>query len=284
MTEINFSEIKPFVRFSGAITLESGFNLTDVHGCDTRMIYIFSGKMCITMNGVSYIGTRGCLALFPPTVKYSLRNDSAEDSRTMSIDFSYIPGESTSATPLPWVPDRVWKESDAVSHVTLTDAPALNAPLFLESMQLLEPYFHELCNEQKNIRVYRNEVRSALVHAILLQIHRRVMLGIVKKRRSLVDDVIDYIHQNYTSPLSNEEIGKHFNYHPNYINRILRKRTGQSLHQYVLSCRVSHALELLRATNISVTEVAERVGFSSIKHFSQTFKGIYGYSPIHFRD
>ena len=61
-------------------------------------------------------------------------------------------------------------------------------------------------------------------------------------------------------------------------------RTGQSLHQYVLSCRVSKALDMLQTTNLSITEVAERVGFSSIKHFSQTFKSIYGYSPIHFRD
>ena len=101
---------------------------------------------------------------------------------------------------------------------------------------------------------------------------------------SVEERVTEYIRENFAGDLSNEAIGRHFNYHPNYINRVMQKHIGQSLHQYVLSCRVSRALEMLQTTNLSVTEVSERVGFSSIKHFSQTFKSIYGYSPIHFRD
>lgn len=283
MTEINFSEIRPQIRFSDFQILNSGFALNNVHGRDVRMIYIFSGTMCIDMDGVSYTATRGCLALFPSSVCYSLRNETTEAANTLSIDFSYLSSENTVKTPLPWIPHRIWKESDAIDPVRLTNAPEFNGPLFLDSMQMLEPYFRELSNEHKSPRILQDALRASLMQSVLLLIWRRLLSGNAKRPRSLVDDVIDYVHQNYTTHLTNEEIGRHFNYHPNYINRIIRQRTGKSLHQYVLSCRVSHALELLRTTDISVTEVAEKVGFSSVKHFSQTFKATYGYSPMHFK-
>lgn len=283
MAEVNFSDIRPLVRFSGAQTIENGFDLRDVHGSDDRMVYVFSGAVQFKMNGVSYTGTRGCLIITRPDIKYCLYNHAGQDARVMIIDFSFDAEPDASTTPLPWIPDREWQERADVEQTVIADVPAFNMPLFLESMQVLEPLFNEMSVEQQNLRVCRRELRNTLMHAVLLHIYRRLVLSEEKKRRGVVDDILSYIHRNYNTNLSNEMISKHFNYHPNYINRILKKRTGQSLHQYVLSFRVSRALALLQTTNLTVTEVAERVGFSSLKHFSQTFKSIYGYSPMHFR-
>lgn len=283
MTEINFSDIRPLVRYSDMQTIENGFDLRDVHGSDDRMVYVLSGAVQFRMNGIAYTGTRGCLIITRPDVRYCLCNHTGKDARVMVIDFSFDAEPDASATPLPWIPDREWQERTDIAKTVIADVPAFNAPLFLESMQVLEPLFNEMSVEQQNMCVCRTELRNTLMHAVLLHIYRRLVLSEEKKRRGVVDDILSYIHQNYGSNLSNETISKHFNYHPNYINRILKKRTGKSLHQYVLSFRVSRALALLQTTNLTVTEVAEQVGFTSLKHLSQTFKSIYGYSPMHFR-
>ncbi len=282
MSEILFKDIHPLVRYSGMQTLCSGFDLRDVHATDARIVYVFSGEVQFRMNGVAYTGKRGNLVLFRPSVRYCLANLTDRDAKLMNIDFSFNAPEGASSTPHPWFSHREWAAAKP-DELMIADVPAFNAPLYMESMQVLEPLFTELDIEQRNIRVCRRELRNTLLHAVLLHIYRHLQLRGEKRRRGIVDEVLDYIHANYGGDLSNAAISRHFNYHPNYINRILKKRTGQSLHQYILTYRADRALSLLQTTSLSVSEIAERVGFSSLKHFSQTFKTIYGYSPLHFR-
>ena len=284
MQKINFSDVKPFVRYSQTLILPSDFSTTDVHACDIRLVYVLSGSVKVKMDDRTYTAGRGALFIYPSDTKYSIINVTGEDAKIMSINFDYTTRDGRPTSPIPTIPDRLWHKTDAVENLIFEDTPELGAPLHLETMQSLEPIFAEMTDEFINCKPHSNTMLGLLMHRVLIAIVRRVAVGNGQKMSGLVYRVIDYIQENFASDLSNEEIGKHFNYHPNYINRVIQKHTGQSLHQYVLSCRVSKALEMLQTSGLSVTEVAEKVGFSSIKHFSQTFKSIYGYSPIHFKD
>ena len=284
MQKINLEDVRPYVRFSKTMILPYDFSTNDVHACDIRLVYFYSGAAKVKMNDRTYHASRGSLFLYPSSTKYSIINTNEGDTKIMSINFDYITDSERSASPIPTVSDKLWNATDALEDIVFEDIPQLGEPLHLETMQSLEPIFSEMTNECVSPKMHDTIMLRLLMHQVLIYVARRVTLGAGQKRSGFVDQVIDYIQENYASDLSNESIGKYFNYHPNYINRVVQKRTGQSLHQYVLSCRVSKALDMLQTTNLSITEVAERVGFSSIKHFSQTFKSIYGYSPIHFRD
>ncbi len=284
LQKINFSELDPYVRFSKTMILPPDFSSTDIHACDNRIVYVYSGTVKVKMNDHTYTGARGSLFLYPPSAKYSIINTSDTDAKIMSVNFDYIAKSENPLSPIPTVPDSLWRCTDAVEQLDFVDAPQFNEPIHLENMHALEPIFAELTTEYNDCKPYNMQIRGLLMHHVLFLILRQLSYGSRQKKQSLAEKVIDYIQDNYSSDLSNEAIGKHFNYHPNYINRIIQKHTGQSLHQYVLSCRVVKALEMLQTSGLSVTEVAYKVGFSSIKHFSQTFKSIYGYSPIHFKD
>lgn len=284
MQKINLADVHPYVRFSKTLILPYDFCTNDVHACDIRLVYFYSGAAKVKMNDRTYQASRGSLFLYPSSTKYSIINTNEGDTKIMSINFDFVGNADRPQSPIPTVSDKLWNPADALENVFFEDAPQLGEPLHLETMQSLEPIFGEMTSEFVSPKMHDRIMLSLLMHQVLISIARRITLGTGQARAGFVDQVIDYIQENYASDLSNESIGKYFNYHPNYINRVVQKRTGQSLHQYVLSCRVSKALEMLQTTNLSITEVAERVGFSSIKHFSQTFKSIYGYSPIHFRD
>lgn len=58
-----------------------------------------------------------------------------------------------------------------------------------------------------------------------------------------------------------------------------RASTGTSAHQYQLQVRLNKATELLRATELPVAEVAQRVGFNSVYYFSRLFKRKLGLTP-----
>jgi AraC family transcriptional regulator len=74
------------------------------------------------------------------------------------------------------------------------------------------------------------------------------------------------------------------NLSPSHFARQFRAATGSAPHQYVIARRVEQAQQLLREEEeLSLGEVAFRVGFADQSHFSLHFKGIVGLTPRQFR-
>lgn len=285
MRKLALSDIRPHVRYSKLLLLPDDFSTTAVHAYDARLIYFFSGSARVKLDDRTYNASRGSLFLWQSDTCYSIVNCNEAETKMMTVNFDYVgTGLSVNLPSIPTVSDRLYRRENAIESIFFEDVPLMNTPVHLDGMQALERSLQTMSDEYTYPRPYGKLMLSALMQEVILTVARKLTLGSSEKPSGLVERVTEYIRENFAGDLSNKAIGRHFNYHPNYINRVMQKHIGQSLHQYVLSCRVSRALEMLQTTNLSVTEVAERVGFSSIKHFSQTFKSIYGYSPIHFRD
>lgn len=56
-----------------------------------------------------------------------------------------------------------------------------------------------------------------------------------------------------------------------------------SLGKYVRSRRVSLAARMIQLTDHTITEVSDRLGFSSIHSYSRLFKTVYGVSPLQYK-
>ena len=68
-----------------------------------------------------------------------------------------------------------------------------------------------------------------------------------------------------------------------YLSREFKKSTGYSMMKFVTNKRIREARELLRSTDISISEVAITVGYNNITHFHTMFKKETGISPKEFR-
>ncbi len=66
-----------------------------------------------------------------------------------------------------------------------------------------------------------------------------------------------------------------------YFSRFFRKISGMTFSQYLNTVRMEHAVEMLKNNkdHLSVTEIASRCGFDTIRHFNRVFKNITGMSP-----
>lgn len=71
---------------------------------------------------------------------------------------------------------------------------------------------------------------------------------------------------------------------PGHLVECFTKDVGVSPHHYLLQIRVEQAKEWLRQTNLSITEMALELGFSSSQHFATTFKRITGTSAQQYRN
>lgn len=67
------------------------------------------------------------------------------------------------------------------------------------------------------------------------------------------------------------------------LMRVFRKATGQTPIEYLVRLRIQRAMDMLRNTDLTVTEIALEVGFNDSNYFTRQFRRILGESPRSFR-
>ena len=93
----------------------------------------------------------------------------------------------------------------------------------------------------------------------------------------------DYADRHYTQPLSLDEIAGVAGVSKYHFLRLFRATYGITPMEYVSQRRIERAQDLLRSTNLTVTEVCFAVGFSSLGSFSSRFRQLVGESASAFQ-
>ncbi len=95
--------------------------------------------------------------------------------------------------------------------------------------------------------------------------------------------VVEYINEHLEQDLSLAEIAAAAGMNPYHLSRAFKQEVGLAPHQYVLRRRVERAKTLLAETELTIVEVAFRVGFQSQSHFTNIFRRLTGLTPMAFR-
>lgn len=106
----------------------------------------------------------------------------------------------------------------------------------------------------------------------------------IKPLHKRIYEVVDYINQHYTRPLSLDELAEHFHLSSFYLSRTFKEVTGFTFVEYINAVRIKEAQALLRHTDMKIIDIAESTGFESISHFGRVFKQISNVSPRHYRN
>ena len=96
-------------------------------------------------------------------------------------------------------------------------------------------------------------------------------------------DIVIRIHSDLSHPCRMEDVCKSFGINKNKLQRIFRTYSGGTYHDFVASARKDRAQYYLAFTEIRLSELAERLGFSSEQHFYRFFRREAGMSPLDFR-
>lgn len=95
--------------------------------------------------------------------------------------------------------------------------------------------------------------------------------------------VRDLIDRAYADQLDIRALARSAAVSPSYFSRSFKAAFGETPHQYLMSRRIERAKALLRAGELSVTEVCLAVGFTSLGSFSTQFRRAVGDSPSAYR-
>lgn len=94
--------------------------------------------------------------------------------------------------------------------------------------------------------------------------------------------IIDYIGRNYFNKISIEDIAMELGVSAGYLSKKFKKDTSHTFNDFLNSYRIQKSINFLIEGGYKVYEIAEMVGFSDYKYFSQVFKSYMKCSPMEF--
>ncbi len=255
---MKFAEITPQVHSMTPRRYFSDRKKTiQTHSCELLLVQEGAGE-------VRFAGRRawtiapGTVIVAPRDVSYALHPQDTPIS-CVSIEFDYL--------------------RDAEAQPVFEDALCLNEPLALREVPSVQCVIAYMMTVYLRKEPYWQLQLSAGLGAVLTRIIHYADGHI----RSLIDQVIDLVSKRYMEPLNNGDIASELGYHPNYVNSVFVRDMGMSLHQYLMRYRVEMAMQLLLTTQLSVADIAVKVGFRHFSHFSNCFHRLTGVAPAAYR-
>ena len=105
-----------------------------------------------------------------------------------------------------------------------------------------------------------------------------------EKYSELARHIKEIVQEHYhDSSLNSQRIADMIQMNNAYLGRMFKSSYGRSINDYINTCRLEESMRLLRHTDQSVEEIAQRVGFSNIKYFYVLFKKFTGITPTTYR-
>ena len=249
------------VNCVGRMVLSQPFITDNPKGrLDYYFLYLKSGKLSLTINDIPYIITSGTLVIIPPNTKYSYSNVSD------GVIYYYVHFTGSSVM-------------EVLGGVAFNSLPLVKQ--LLSATPLIEKNMFSMFNV--NIK------KEEFCEAQLANIFTNTLISIAKlnknkqvENQKLITS-INYINQNYTSDI---EIATLANMEFLSVSRyvtVFKETVGMPPYQYVISLRLNSACEMLKNTNLSVTQIAEALGFNSCFFFSKLFKKHLKLSPNQYK-
>lgn len=98
-----------------------------------------------------------------------------------------------------------------------------------------------------------------------------------------ISEIMNYINFHLDSHLTLPELAKIACISPAYFSSIFKRYNGITLFEYITKKRVDYAIQLIKTTNKSLTDIAISCGFNSSTSFNKAFGRVTGFPPSSYR-
>ena len=100
------------------------------------------------------------------------------------------------------------------------------------------------------------------------------------EKMDLGQQAVSYIHGNYRSPLTLQELGEIFYVNQIYLGQVIKKTSGKSFNSLLNELRLEEAARIIRKEpEISLSVLALSLGYTDAHYFTKVFKRYYGQTP-----
>ena len=242
--------------------LESGWNLRP----ESELLLAFSGSVRLIGSDGSQVFTlrEGEGAFIPP---YAISNAMAADGRA--------------------VIRSVFFQTSALAACGIMDfAPLISScPSFISISATSARKIDEACIViAEHGYLYQMEA-SILISSVMLALFREraVSSEMTWEQDRRLQRMMSFIKDHSGEGIHLKDIAETAFVSERECLRIFSSSLGISPIQFLISCRIREAERLLRESSCNISEIAYAVGFSSLSHFSATFRRKHGIAPSEYR-
>lgn len=239
-----------------------------------EMVYVDSGSVQIESDAYTGPLNDGQALIYRPGQKHTIRSTPKQWTKVVLIGFVCDHEILDRLSIRPMRMSRILQE-------IIFDVQRENTNIFLPPYGL--PYRAEM--EIRPGRAFacyqmaRLKMESFLIHFIRTfdqpEDSRRQSQAIVEK-------VHYHISKNATEKITLAELGQMYNINKNALCTLFKRAYGITIIDYINTVRVNRAKVFLRQGDLSITQIAELVGFTSVHYFSRVFKQYTQLSPTAF--
>ena len=126
---------------------------------------------------------------------------------------------------------------------------------------------------------------QAAIRSTVQEICRDINLHGKNKKQNLKRAMLEYIENNYCdNAMSLEQLADEFNLNLTYVSHFFKEQIGENFSDYITGRRIEKAKELLRSTDLTVSEIAIKVGYANSAGLIKNFKKIENSTPGKYRE
>lgn len=294
--ELNPRQI-PEVRLMNMAIIQPPF----VHNrrkADEYIIYLIKkGEMYLRENGREYLLCPGDFLLLD-TAYYH------EGYRSSYCEYYYIHFKQESLKRVEGIREEEYVKLILSRHNDSLKSDPFSYTTIEEDSLFLPKYYHigstgdyikvsclldEAVKHNKNHMDHYKIMCSLKVLEAFIETYRSYLLYTLQKSASVmpksyhkVQRLLEYLNSEYSAKITSEDIEEISGSNYDYINRVFKKMTNQTVFAYLNTVRINHAMELITTTNMKMSEVGQSVGFTDLYYFSKVFKKAVGVSPSNY--
>lgn len=130
---------------------------------------------------------------------------------------------------------------------------------------------------------------GTLIHQIFYGLYK-ISLDIINAKNMLpaqdsaINTAINYIEKNYKNDINIDTICSSVGFSKYYFCKMFKDHTGVTLHQYITEYRINQAKNLLSYSKLSITAVANSVGYKNVLTFTRNFERLQHMTPSEYRE
>ena len=179
-----------------------------------------------------------------------------------------------------WVVPDGYAVSDMLSYFGLEKTEVFS----IGDIALIEHFFSRMHEAIRGDHINGNLRASGYLYSFLIEIARQknTSARVVTSNRAITA-AVDHINNCYESKITMEDLCSAAGLSKQQLCRLFNRYLNARPMEYVAKRRIQASKELLSSTDMSVEDIAEKVGFCSGSYFCKLFTRYEGMTPTRFR-
>ncbi|PLR87763.1 MULTISPECIES: AraC family transcriptional regulator [Bacillus] len=240
-----------------------------------EICYVVEGKGKYLDDGQTHSLQENTMFLSRPDVLHQIKSE--QGLFLLYVAFELIESESSEQ----WI--RIMEEAKTCSRVSIEVKDDTTAALLWKSMLIQSTKFEHIFFEEILNNLAFSLIASLLqtfVHYSHNDHHHKIL---PEACSPLLNQATLYIKDNLSQSLKLTDAARHFHISGRHLSRLFVSELGVSYSEYVQNERIQRAATLLKTTDLSIKDIAEKTGFTTVHYFTRVFTSALNSSPGRFR-